>query len=305
VGEVLAKGPNVMSGYLDDAKATGEVLAGGWLRTGDLGRLTDDGHLALVGRKKDIILDASGKNVYPDELEELYAASPLVKELSIVGLPDEKGHERVACLCVPYKAEDRRAVEEHFARVSADLPFAKRVKILHFWEADLPKTATRKVKRPLVVAEMVRLERAASAGALAQPSADGRWLYELLADLAQKPRGSVDAETRLAADLGFDSLLVAELTVALEKAGVKPPPESAYAAIATAASATARRPRRWRTTKRRSPCRRRWRPQGAPRSVSFSARSTAASSTSRSRAGPTCRRTPPSWWPPTTRATST
>ncbi len=235
VGEVLAKGPNVMSGYLDDAKATGEVLAGGWLRTGDLGRLTDDGHLALVGRKKDIILDASGKNVYPDELEELYAASPLVKELSIVGLPDGKGHERVACLCVPYKAEDRRAVEEHFAKVSADLPFAKRVKILHFWEADLPKTATRKVKRPLVVAEMVRLERASSAGALAQPSADGRWLYELLADLAQKPRGSVSAETRLAADLGFDSLLVAELTVALEKAGVKPPPESAYAAIATAA----------------------------------------------------------------------
>jgi long-chain acyl-CoA synthetase len=235
VGEVLAKGPNVMAGYLDDPKATGEALAGGWLRTGDLGRLTDDGHLALVGRKKDIILDASGKNVHPDELEELYAASPLVKELSIVGLPDEKGQERVACLCVPHNAEDRKAIEEHFAKVSADLPFSKRVKILHFWNAELPKTATRKVKRPLVVAEMVRLERASSTGVLAQPSAGGRWLYELLADLAQKPRGSVDAETRLAADLGLDSLLVAELTVALEKAGVKPPPESSYAAIVTAA----------------------------------------------------------------------
>ncbi|TMA41793.1 MAG: sugar nucleotide-binding protein, partial [Deltaproteobacteria bacterium] len=64
VGEVLAKGPNVMAGYLDDPEATREVLAGGWLRTGDLGRLDEDGHLTLVGRKKDLILDASGKNVY-------------------------------------------------------------------------------------------------------------------------------------------------------------------------------------------------------------------------------------------------
>src|SRR5207245_2214789 len=63
VGEVLAKGPNVMAGYLDDPEATREVLAGGWLRTGDLGRLDEDGHLILVGRKKDVILDASGKNV--------------------------------------------------------------------------------------------------------------------------------------------------------------------------------------------------------------------------------------------------
>src|SRR5207244_2199849 len=136
VGEVLAKGPNVMAGYLDDPEATREVRADGWLRTGDLGKLSEDGHLVLVGRKKDLILDASGKNVYPDELEELYCASPLIKELSIVGLPDGKGHERVACLCVPREPGDgetreeiRARVEEHFADLSSDLPFWKRVKI--------------------------------------------------------------------------------------------------------------------------------------------------------------------------------
>jgi long-chain acyl-CoA synthetase len=236
VGEVLAKGPNVMAGYLDDPEATREVLSDGWLRTGDLGRLDEEGHLALVGRKKDLILDASGKNVYPDELEERYGASPLIKELSIVGLPDGKGHERVACLCVAAKHEDRAKVEEHFTKVSSEIPFWKRVKILHFWEGDLPRTATRKVKRPLIVAELLRLEKATAAATrlATQPAGSDAWLYDLLADLAQKPRGTVSAETRMVADLGFDSLLVAELAVALEKAGVKPPPEAQFAAIGTA-----------------------------------------------------------------------
>ncbi len=236
VGEVLAKGPNVMTGYLDDPEATREVLAGGWLRTGDLGRIDESGELRLVGRKKDLILDASGKNVYPDELEELYGAHDAIKELSIVGLPDGNGHERVACLCVPQKREDRATIEEHFSKISAGLPFWKRVKILHFWEGDLPKTATRKVKRPLVVAELERLEKATAAATqlATQPAGSDAWLYDLLADLAQKPRGTVTAQTRIAADLGFDSLLVAELTVALEKGGVKAPAESEYASITTA-----------------------------------------------------------------------
>ena len=236
VGEVLAKGPNVMAGYLDDPEGTREVLSGGWLRTGDLGRLDEEGHLTLVGRKKDVILDASGKNVYPDELEELYGQTPLIKELSIVGLPDGKGHERVACLCVPAKHEDRAKVEEHFTKISSGIPFWKRVKILHFWEGELPRTVTRKVKRGPVVTELLRLEKATAAATrlATQPRGSDAWLYDLLADLSQKPRGSVGAQTRLAADLGFDSLLVAELTVALEKAGVTAPPESQFAAITTA-----------------------------------------------------------------------
>jgi long-chain acyl-CoA synthetase len=238
VGEVLAKGPNVMAGYLDDPKSTSATIKDGWLHTGDLGRLTTDGHLELVGRQKDLILDASGKNVYPDELEELYGASPLIKELSIVGLPHGKGHERVACLCVPQESRDadaRERIEKHFADVSADLPMWKRVKILHFWESDLPRTETRKVKRPLVVAELQRLERATAAAMTSvQPAGTDGWLFDLLAELAQKPRGTVTAKTRLAADLGFDSLLIAELTAALDKAGVRAPPESEFAAIVTA-----------------------------------------------------------------------
>src|SRR2546430_9089358 len=165
VGEVVARGPNVMLGYYSDETATRNALVERWLYTGDLGRLDDDGNLFLVGRSKEIIVDTNGKNVYPDELEETYQNSPYVKELSIVGLPDGIG-EKVACLVVAddeydialSRAELRRTVEEHFREVSASLPYYKRVKVLHFTDVELPRTATRKVKRAEVVAILRTLE---------------------------------------------------------------------------------------------------------------------------------------------------
>src|SRR5205823_1044498 len=99
VGEVIARGPNVMLGYYSDETATRNALVERWLYTGDLGKLDDDGNLFLVGRSKEIIVDTNGKNVYPDELEEIYSNSPHIKELSIVGLADGIG-EKVACLVV-------------------------------------------------------------------------------------------------------------------------------------------------------------------------------------------------------------
>ena len=85
VGEVIARGPNVMLGYFENEAATRSALVDRWLYTGDLGRLDEDGNLFLVGRSKEIIVDTNGKNVYPDELEETYSNSPYIKELSIVG----------------------------------------------------------------------------------------------------------------------------------------------------------------------------------------------------------------------------
>ncbi len=138
VGEVLARGPNVMLGYFGggegapavDAAATSLGLQDGWLHTGDLGRLDAEGRLVLVGRRKDVIIDANGKNVYPDEIEDLFRAPDLVRELSVVGLPEPDG-EKVAMLIVPeYRDRDRtevrRLCEEHLRKVSATLPFHKR-----------------------------------------------------------------------------------------------------------------------------------------------------------------------------------
>lgn len=230
VGEVIARGPNVMAGYFQDREATDAMVKGGWLHTGDLGRIDQDGNLYLVGRKKDVIIDANGKNVYPDELEELYGAHPHVKEISVVGLPDEGGGEKVACLCVPdYKdrprEEVRRELEEHFRSVSADQPFYRRIKVLRLWDGELPRTSTRKVKRPLVVQELKRQEKIAHSAEAARHKAEHReddtdWLTQVIADVIQKPVAEVKGESRLQVDLGFDSLMLTELSSALEHAGV-------------------------------------------------------------------------------------
>src|SRR5438309_8868247 len=100
VGAVIARDPNVMLGYFGNEEARCEALVDRWLYTGDLGRLDDEGNLYLVGRSKDIIVDTNGKNVYPDEVEEVYQDSPYIKELSVVGYPDGIG-EKVACIVVP------------------------------------------------------------------------------------------------------------------------------------------------------------------------------------------------------------
>ena len=243
IGEVCARGPNVMAGYFGDREATEASLIDGWLHTGDLGRLDDEGHLYLVGRKKDVIIDASGKNVYPDELEELYGDSKFIHELSVVGLPDDAGGETVACLCVPEYGDRRRdevraEVEEHFRRVSAELPFHRRIKVLRLWDGELPRTSTRKVKRKLVVEELRKLEKLAASGERIRPAAQtasADWLLRLVAEVIGKPVAEVQPSSRLAADLGFDSLMLTELSVALEAAGVPLPQAGDISGVETVA----------------------------------------------------------------------
>jgi long-chain acyl-CoA synthetase len=247
IGEVIARGPNVMAGYFENPEATGETIVDGWLHTGDLGRIDEDGNLYIVGRKKEMILGPSGENVYPDELEELYGDSDYVKEISVVGLPGEAGHETVAALIVPEYEDNgdrrdresvREAVREHVRTVGKGLPLYKRLKVFHLWDHDLPKTSTRKVKRREVVKELQRLERAAKGGAEAKQLGEGAsstsWLFDVLADVSQKKRGTITSTSALA-DLGFDSLMFTELAVAIEAAGVALPDPAELVGLETVA----------------------------------------------------------------------
>ncbi|MFN2454522.1 MAG: AMP-binding protein [Pyrinomonadaceae bacterium] len=233
VGEVVARGPNIMTGYYENEAATRATLVDRWLRTGDLGRFDTDGNLYLVGRSKEIIVDTNGKNVYPDEIEELYGAFSFIKEMSVVGLPDGAGEKVAALVVVDYdqdlslsRDEVKRKIEEHFRAVSSAIPFYKRIKVLHFSEDELPRTATRKVKRREVTDQMLALEQqmrnAATASGEEKTRDDGandaRWLLNVVASVANRPRASVSFDSRLS-DLGFDSLMYVELATAIEAAG--------------------------------------------------------------------------------------
>jgi long-chain acyl-CoA synthetase len=100
VGEVVVDGPTVMAGYLGLPEATAEALRDGWLHTGDLGRLAQDGHLTLVDRAKDVVI-TGGYNVYPREVEDVLVRDPSIAEVAVLGLPDAEWGEVVAAFVVP------------------------------------------------------------------------------------------------------------------------------------------------------------------------------------------------------------
>ncbi|HYK64953.1 MAG TPA: AMP-binding protein, partial [Patescibacteria group bacterium] len=216
IGEILAHGPNIMAGYYRNESATAEALTDGWLRTGDLGRFDDDGRLYIVGRAKEVIVDSGGNNVYIEELEEIYGRSEYVKELAVVGLKVGQG-EQVAALAVPAysRGESRRAVEDRlrsdFDKLARELSPHKRIRILRFTDAELPRTRTRKIKRAAVTATLRRMldVRVGSAESDANSEVE-TWLAEALASVTTEPV-SITPATRLVEDLGLDSLALAEL----------------------------------------------------------------------------------------------
>jgi long-chain acyl-CoA synthetase len=231
VGEIVARGPNIMAGYYRNKAATDDAIRDGWLHTGDLGRFDGNGRLFVVGRAKDVIVDSAGNTLYIDELEEAYAHSPYLKELAIVGIKIGEG-EQVAALAVPAyaKGERRRAVEDrlcaHFGEIGAKLSPAKRVKVLRFSDQTLPRTRTRKVKR-IEVAAMLQtmLQGDAETKASAANGEVEAWLADALADVASGAKDITPA-TRLVEDLGLDSLALAELAEHIgDRAGRELSPE--------------------------------------------------------------------------------
>ena len=231
VGEILARGQNIMLGYYKNEQETEEAIGEDrWLRTGDLGRIDDDGNLYIVGRSKDVIIDSNGKNIYPDEIEDIYGNSEFVKELSVVGLADKNGGEKIAALVVPdyekdislTRASTNKKVEKHFREVSAAMPFFKRVQVLHFTPFELPRTATRKVKRPEVVTMIETLEDRAKnkTKRMVESKGDNNvlWIRKIVAGVSSQPLSEVAADSRLV-DLGFDSLMFVELQGAVEDSG--------------------------------------------------------------------------------------
>jgi len=144
VGEVIAQGPNLMSGYWNDPAASGEALRGGWMHTGDLGYRDGDGYLFLVDRRSDRIV-TGGENVYPSEIEHVLMEHAAVLEAGVLGVPHERWGEAVCAVVV---LRDRQAVSERelLDHCRARLAGYKVPKRLRFGDA-LPRTATGKLLR--------------------------------------------------------------------------------------------------------------------------------------------------------------
>ncbi len=143
-GELCIRGPQVMKGYWQRPEATEEVIdADGWLHTGDIAIMTEDGFFKIVDRKKDMIL-VSGFNVYPNEIEDVLALHPKVLEVAAIGVPDEKSGEAVSLFVV--KKDPTLTKEEVIAFCKENLTGYKRPRYIEFMD-DLPKSNVGKILR--------------------------------------------------------------------------------------------------------------------------------------------------------------
>ena len=132
-----------MKGYLNNPDATAETIRNGWLHTGDIGIMDEDGFLQIVDRKKDMIL-VSGFNVYPNEIEEVIVELAGVAEVGVVGVPDEKTGEAVKAYIV--RSDPALTAEQVLAHCRESLTNYKRPKQVEFVQ-DIPKSPVGKVLR--------------------------------------------------------------------------------------------------------------------------------------------------------------
>jgi fatty-acyl-CoA synthase len=147
VGEVVGSGPYVMKGYHNMPEKSADVLRNGWLHTGDIGRIDEDGYLYLLDRKNDMII-SGGMNVYSSEVENVIQACVGVGSVAVVGIPDADWGERVVAFVVPAVSQSP-VIEDIVAACRVELAAYKRPKQLHMVE-ELPLTAYGKVDKKLL-----------------------------------------------------------------------------------------------------------------------------------------------------------
>lgn len=169
-GEILTRGPHVMKGYYKNPEKTAEVIKDGWLYTGDIGYLDREGFLHISGRSRNLIVLVTGKKIFPEEVEGVIGKSSYIKEICVLGKTvtegERKGGEEVYAIIVPnldrFSQDEKASVDKikerissEIKRLSENLADYKRIKDFEIWNEELPKTATRKIKRK-VLADIVK-----------------------------------------------------------------------------------------------------------------------------------------------------
>ncbi len=143
VGELAIKGPGVMECYYNDPKATAEVLADGWLFTGDMAMEDEDGFIFLVDRKKDVVI-SGGENIYPVQIEDFIRTNDAVKDVAVIGIPDARlGETTLAAIEVK---EGYSLTEDEVNQFCLKLPRYKRPRKIVFME--IPRNPTGKIEKP-------------------------------------------------------------------------------------------------------------------------------------------------------------
>lgn len=252
LGEVLLRGNCVFKGYYKNDKLTSEVIdEDGWFHTGDLGYLDKDNFIHLNGRKKDVIVLDTGKNVYPDELEDYYETSPMIEEIGIFGVRKDEG-EIVAAVIVP-SAEIRKnnnlqtaskLIFEELNRLGKTQPIHRRISEFATVYTPLPRTTSRKLKKPELLKLFTSIKRKTSNNlqdeqlsavevAMMETEEYRNITGEILSILPKLDKHMINPRSHLEIDLGLDSLGKIDLLSFLEEKYSVSIPDSVFSRLET------------------------------------------------------------------------
>jgi long-chain acyl-CoA synthetase len=258
-GEIALRGAIVMKGYWNRPEATAEVLRDGWLYTGDLGYFDSGGNLFITGRRKEVIVLANGKNVYPEEIEAHYLQSQYIKEICVMELearPGDPTSARLHAVIVPNFellrerkiVNSKEVIRFEIEMLSHKIASTKRLGSYDIWQEELPRTTTRKLKRFQIEKKVHDLQKSGgdSGTGMEKPPAsltneEQQWLdredvKRALAIVREYSSNHLDAirpSHNLELDLGFDSMQRVELLSAIEQRLGGDVPESQLAEVYT------------------------------------------------------------------------
>lgn len=211
--EILVRGNNVTQGYYKRPDLHEQYFVDGWYKTGDIGEIDNDGFLRIKGRTKNMILTASGMNVYPEDIEAELNRTPGVKEACVLGM-DQDGQIVInAVLLLNEGAGDGKAIIDAANRNLAD---HQKVQAFTVWnQPDFPRTPTLKVQKRYVM-EALGKKRVEGTETVAAPASTGS-IYDIIRSLSKVPAAEIKPSSALGLDLQIDSLSRVELVGIIEE----------------------------------------------------------------------------------------
>jgi long-chain acyl-CoA synthetase len=208
-GEILVRGANVAAGYWQGNELKPVLGDDGWFRTGDLGAIDTEGNLYFKGRKKNVIVNREGMNIYPDDLEAVLRQQPEVRDCVVVGLEEGGNAEPIATLLLHNATDDAAAI---VARANGQLAEFQKMRRWLVWpDQDFPRTPTQKPKLS-TIQQAVQQEFANATPATGMQGG----LSELIGRITGRTTGALSSDARLEGDLNLSSMDRVELMSALE-----------------------------------------------------------------------------------------
>lgn len=236
-GEIMVKGPMVMKGYFKNEIATKEAIVYGWFFTGDTGYIDEEGFIFITGRKKEVIVLSSGKNIYPEDVERVYSSVPLIKEICVT----EKEGSLHAVIVPDFDYAKRKLIGNvsealgwKINAVSMKLPEYMRIKGFTIYSEPLPRTPLGKLRRFMVKDIVIKVKelKIEKEDEGIREDEFGRKVIECIRFL-MKEKIPIKLSDNLELNLGFDSLMRIELISALETAFSVSLPETFVAEVQT------------------------------------------------------------------------